>query len=298
MRRMQAAAAALVLTAAGEALASELAGRIWAPQADRFVAPAEVERAAADARFVLLGEEHTIAEHHVLQARLLRATAHGGRPAVAFEMIPQARQEAIDAWREAPNPAPADLGPAVAWSERGWPPWRLYVPIVEAAVENDLPLLAGAPEQQQLMSVARSGLTALEPARREALRLDRALPEAGHERLLATLRSVHCGEAHAPATRMLAVQRLRDASMAERLRAAAARSGAAALIAGHGHTREDYGVPQYLNTADEEVVTIAFRGTEGRSEIRQHVAAAGGALPYDYVWFTEGGVASRSCANS
>ncbi|MEX0607494.1 MAG: ChaN family lipoprotein, partial [Halofilum sp. (in: g-proteobacteria)] len=204
-------------TAAGSAHASELAGRIWAPDQDRFVAPAEVERAIANARFVLLGEEHSIAAHHALQARLLRVAARQSRPAVIFEMIPAPRQSAIDAWRRAPNPTAAELGPAVAWSERGWPDWNIYLPIVEVALERDLPLVAGAPADSRLRSVAGAGLESLTAERQRALRLDRALPEAGHERLLATLRGVHCGQSHAATTRMLAIQRLRDATMAEHL---------------------------------------------------------------------------------
>ncbi len=288
----------LALAASGQAAASELAGRIWAPGEGRFVAPSEVERAVAAARFVLLGEEHTIEAHHALQAHLLRAAARDGQPAVVFEMIPISRQSAIDAWRAAPAPNPADLGPAVSWAERGWPDWQLYMPLAEVALERDLPLLAGGPAREQLRTVARYGLAGLDDARERELGLDRSLPEAGHERLLATLRAVHCGEGHVPAMRMLAAQRLRDAAMAEQLRAAADRHGRAALIAGHGHTRADHGVPQYLDAGADEVVAIAFRGTDGIGAIHEHVAASGGALPYDYVWLTQGRVAKRDCGES
>lgn len=295
MDRRPAAVLLALLAFSGAAAAEPLAGRVWAPDEARFVEPDAVTRAVAGVRFVLLGEQHPIARHHVLQARLIRAAAQQRQPAVVFEMIPRSRQGDIDAWREAPEPAVAAFGPAVGWDERGWPDWRLYEPIARAALAQDLPLVAGAPARAQLRPVARSGLAGLEPGRRAALGLDRPLPADARDRLLATLRAAHCGEMHAPATRMLAVQRLRDASMSERLRTAAGDAGAI-LVAGHGHTRRDYGVPRYLNADEDDVVAIAFRATGGIGDrIADHVAAAGGELPYDYVWFTEGQVSARPC---
>lgn len=274
--------------------AEPLAERIWMPAESRFVEPAAVERAVASAHYVLLGEEHPVARHHELQARLLRAAAQQRRPAVVFEMIPVTRQPDIDAWRSEPNPDVAALGPAVDWNKRGWPDWRLYAPIAEVALARQLPLRAGAPAPAELRTVARSGLDRLAPERRRTLRLGRPLPEAARKRLLETLRAVHCGAMHAPAERMLAVQRLRDASMADHLRASG--SAGAVLIAGHGHVREDYGVPRYLDRAGDEVVTVALRATGKTGDhIADHVAAAGRVLPYDYVWFTAGRAGARAC---
>lgn len=284
----------LALAVCAPLRAEPLAERIWMPAEDRFVEPEAVEHAVATAHYVLLGEEHPVERHHRLQARLLRAAARQRRPAVVFEMIPITRQEDLDAWRARPEPDAAALGAAVAWQERGWPEWRLYAPIAEAALAHELPLRAGAPPPEELQTVARHGLAALGLARRRALKLDGPLPDTARERLLTTLRAAHCGQTHAPAERMLAVQRLRDASMAQRLRGSGNTGGV--LIAGHGHVREDYGVPRYLDRRGDEVVTVAFRTTDGTGDhIADHVAAAGGTLPYDYVWFTVGQVRERGC---
>src|SRR5512133_3700789 len=65
-----------------------LAGKIWDVRASRFVDEASLVSALAGARTVLLGEVHDNPDHHVLQARLLRALAGAGRtPKVAFEML-------------------------------------------------------------------------------------------------------------------------------------------------------------------------------------------------------------------
>lgn len=284
----------LALTLCAPLRAEPLAERIWMPAEGRFVDPEAVEHAVATARYVLLGEEHPVERHHQLQARLLRAAARQRRPAVAFEMIPVTRQDNLDAWHARTEPDAAALGAAVAWNERGWPDWRLYAPIAEVALTHGLPLLAGAPPPQEVQTVARNGLGALSPERRRALGLDRPLPQTARERLLTTLRTVHCGQTHVPAERMLAVQRLRDATMAQQLRRSGKPGGV--LIAGHGHVREDYGVPHYLDRGGRDVVTVAFRTTGGIGDhVADHVAAAGGALPYDYIWFTAGQFSGRDC---
>lgn len=280
------------------ASAGALAGRVWIPAEERFARPAEVERALAGADLVLLGETHTVARHHELQARLIRAAARGRRPAVVLEMLPRTAQGAIDAWRaRAPVDASA-FGPAVDWDERGWPDWSTYVPIVRAALQRDLSLYAGGPAPGERRTVGEDGLEALAPGIRRALGLDRPLPADAGARLSATLRDVHCGvDGHAPVGRMVAVQRLRDARMAARLLEVAGTDGAV-LVAGHGHVRRDYGVPWYLARHDDDrrVVSVALLGTDGVDDtVAAHAARAGGVLPFDYVWFTAGGSPAGDC---
>ncbi len=74
-----------------------LAGRIWQPAQERFVAPEAVVTALGKARFVLLGEKHDNADHHRIQAWLVGSMiAAGRRPALAFEMFASDQQAALD----------------------------------------------------------------------------------------------------------------------------------------------------------------------------------------------------------
>lgn len=301
-RRGHAAAAlralALLLACLPPATAAgELAGRIWVPSAQRFADAAEVERAVAGADIVLLGETHTVARHHELQARLIRAAARDRRPAVVLEMLPRTAQDAIDAWRAATPADAAAFGAAVDWDQRGWPQWSIYEPIARAVLERDLPLHAGGPAPDELRAVGEDGLEALAPDVRRSLGLERPLPADAGGRLAATLRAVHCGiDGHAPIERMVAVQRLRDARMAERLVDVVA--DGAVLVAGHGHVRRDYGVPWYLERPDGDlrVLSVALLGTDGVDDaVAAHAARAGGVLPFDYVWFTEGDSPGADC---
>ncbi len=298
--RLAVLALGLALAPAPAVAGDGLTGRIWVPDEARFTTPAEVDSAVGRADFVLLGETHTVARHHALQARFVRAAAHERRPAVVFEMIPADGQADIDRWRTGGAPDPAGFGPAVGWGERGWPAWSHYEPIVRAALDRELALRAGAPARDVLETVARQGLAAAGEAARGLPGLDDALTASGRGRLLDTLRRVHCGiPEHAPVDRMIAVQRLRDAAMARAMLAADDATGdGAVLIAGHGHTRGDYGVPVYLERAapQRSVVSIAFFGTIGAPTIAAQRAAAGGKLPFDYVWFTEGGEPAPDCA--
>lgn len=288
--RRHGALAVLLLACAGAVSGNDLAGRIWSPPHGTFVGEPVVRASIARADFVVLGETHTLARHHRLQARLLRFAADGDRrPAVVFEMIRQDQQEAIDAWRGA-GADPAAFGPAVAWTGRGWPEWSIYQPIVEAALAHGLELYGGAPAPDTLEAVARGGLGALDRATRRRLGLDEPLPETPRRRLEDTLVAVHCGATdHAPLDRMLALQRLRDATMAARLRAVGDRRGGV-LITGNGHARRDHGVPHYLDAGrgDRHVVSVAIIAAGDGGSLDAQRARAGGSLPFDYVWFTAG----------
>lgn len=275
-----------------------LGGRVWSTEAGRFIDGARVVTAVRAAVVALLGETHTIAAHHRLQARLIRAADRDRGPAIVFEMIRRDQQSAIEQWRS-DGADPAAFGAAVEWEARGWPDWSTYRPIVEAAVARGLPIHGGAPPREVLERVGHRGLAALDPQRRRALGLDRPLPEPGHGRLVATLRAVHCGlegDGRMLDT-MVAVQRLRDAYLAERLRMAVRRRGTAVLIAGRGHTRTDHGVPLYLGgrLAGSRLVTVALAGTGEFPDTEALRRAQGGTLGHDYVWLTPGGEPAPPC---
>lgn len=291
---------AFTLAASDAPRAEPLAGRIWAPDAARFVAPDEVMAAARAAHFVLLGETHTLARHHDLQAHLIRAIAADGRkPPVVFEMIARDRQTDIDAWRRAPEPDAEAFGDAVQWRESGWPPWSEYRPIAEAALTHGLPIRAGGPAAELSRRVATEGLGAIaENGDSPLTGLATPLDATAERRLLDTLERAHCGlPEHAPIDRMIAIQRLRDASMAHTMISGDSGDGAI-LIAGRGHVRRDYGVPVYLHRGapERDVVTIGFVGTDSRPRLTDHREAAGGTLAFDYVWFTQGGAAGPDCS--
>jgi len=281
-----------------------LVGQIYDIAAGETVEPQAVAKAAADARFVILGERHDNPDHHALQAWVVRAmTAQGRAPGVAFEMIDQDQAPALEAYlNEHPDDA-AGLGPAVKWEERGWPDWATYQPIAEAALAADLPILAANPSREATRTVGRQGFGALDAGRTAALGLDTPLPEAQRDRLLSELREGHCNlmpkDAMGP---MANVQRLRDAVMADTLIAGAeAQDRGAVLITGGGHARADRAVPWYLRQRLQDPDVLVVRFLEVRPETTDPAAYLpeqpdGAPRAFDYVWFTPANERGDPCA--
>lgn len=220
------------------------------------ISETELVDALAGAQFVVLGEQHENADHHRLQARLLRALAARGRaPAVAFEMLSRDLQPALDAALEGPAPSPEAVRVATGWDASGWPPFELYAPVFEAALEAGLPLVAADLAQADRELLASEA--ALPAPLRARLGLDETLPadvQAGLER---DLLEAHCGELPASVLpRLVRVQRGRDAELAQALLDASAADAApedadgpgegAVLVTGAEHARRDRGAPRAL----------------------------------------------------
>jgi uncharacterized iron-regulated protein len=245
----------------------------------------------AKARFVLLGEQHDNADHHLLQASLVRALTENGRhPALAFEMLGVEQQPLVDEALAREPGSPDAIAQAVDWAKSGWPDWALYRPIFAAGLERGLPIVAANFPRAQGKALAMQGLSVLPPEVVTRLGLDTPLPEEVSRAMRAELFESHCG--HMPQEHMepmMHVQRARDAQMAERLLAADKGDGAI-LITGFGHARTDRGVPARLATLSPgaRVRSVAFiEVSAGKHEPQGYADGFGiGRLPFDYIWFT------------
>jgi uncharacterized iron-regulated protein len=267
-----------------------LTGRIWDVSSARFIDRQSLVTRLARADFLLLGERHDNADHHLLQAEVLRSLiALGRRPAVGFEMFGLDDASAIaNHLAFAPNDA-AGLGRAMNWNKRGWPDWAMYQPIAEAALEAKLRIVATNLPLAIARKMSRDGLAALEPSVRRELGLDRP-SDAMFATMAADIHNSHCGYASEESVKaMVEVQRARDAQMAQSLIAASNRDGAI-LVAGAGHVRNDYGIPVYLSAKapGKQIISIAFLEVDNqKSEAHSYALPyPNGRLPFDYVWFT------------
>jgi len=267
-----------------------LTGRIWDVRAARFVERDALAQRLTSARYVLLGEKHDNPDHHQIQAALVRALlASGRRPAIAFEQLTADQAPALARHlASAPRDA-AGLAEAVNWKRSGWPDFALYQPIVEAALNAGVPVVAGNLGTATIRSVARGEPGAVPPELSTRYGLDRPLAPAAQARLTAEIRDAHCG--HLPAARvdsMVLAQRARDATLADSLVSRADADGGV-LIAGVGHVRADHGVPLYLaaRTPSVPIVVVApLEARDGLTKPEDYAAQFDGALPFDFVWFT------------
>ncbi|WP_280152187.1 ChaN family lipoprotein [Piscinibacter sp. XHJ-5] len=197
----------------------------------------------------LLGEVHDNAEHHRQRAAVMRRAVEAGwRPALVMEQFDIDRQQHIDSSRrERPQDA-AHLIAQSATPRAGWN-WDAYRPLVELALQHELPLVAGNLPRAQAMRLVREGTDAvLGAARAEALGLNRAPDsewQAAQER---EIDAGHCGTLpRALWGGMVRAQAARDAVMAQLLQQHATRG--AVLLAGNGHVRRDIGVPRWLDAS-------------------------------------------------
>ncbi len=261
---------------------------VWSAAEGKYVSIDDLARELTQADIVLIGEVHDNPWHHKAQAWLLRQMARTRRPAVVLEMISAGEADALETYLAQPSPSARKLGEAVNWKKRGWPSWSIYEPIAEAALEHKLPLRAGDAVTSDIRAVGKGGLEALGAERQAALGLDEGLEPALQSALLTELKDGHCNLLPETALGpMSAVQRFRDASMAQAI-VRAHGEGGVVLIAGNGHVRGDRGVAWYLRRRlpDARVVSIVLLETDNEAlgAIETRSAPPEDTPPADFAW--------------
>jgi uncharacterized iron-regulated protein len=203
-----------------------------------------LERAMLGHGVILLGETHDNGVQQRLRLDALRQlVATGARPVMAFEQFDRQHQADIDdARRERPGDATYLIGRAQG--DPGWN-WDYYRPLVELALQYDLPIVAANLSRDDAMRVATSGWSALFDAKtRDELKLDR-VPADIERKQLSAVRAGHCNLLPAEQLQPLAqAQIARDIVMARSIRPYLDRD--VVLLAGNGHVRRDIGVPRWL----------------------------------------------------
>jgi uncharacterized iron-regulated protein len=269
-----------------------LLGTIWSPDRQEAITPAVLAREAARADIVLVGETHDNPDHHNLQAWVIRELVRKGRrPAVAMEMIGADQAPVLSNYLSRLGATPEELGPILGWNTH-WPDWSMYQPIAKAAMDSALPIIPADAEADRVDQVSRGGLRLLAETERTRLGLATPLPSVETAALLAEIKAAHCGLLPADSIEpMSQVQRFRDATMADNLINAAAKSnGGAVLIAGGGHVRADRAVPYYVRLRAPQYRTVSILLMEVDDAIRDANAMvpkdANGQPVADYVWFT------------
>jgi uncharacterized iron-regulated protein len=281
-----------------------LVGRVWDGRAGAFSDEAALAAAVAAADFVLLGEVHDNVDHHLLQARLVRAALDAGRrPALAFEMLTADQQPQVDASLARAPRDPDALAAAVGWKESHWPDFAEYRPIFAAGLEAGLPVVAANLPRPAVKAIVTKGAEGLDEALRARLARDEPVPAEVMEALRGEMRGSHCNELPEPMIDPLVLaQRARDAQMALRMAAAGAERGAI-LVTGNGHVRTDRGVPAVLarETAGRRVLAVAFLEVDAEAKDPAAQVAAvmkdlgAKTFPFDYAVFTPGAKRDDPC---
>jgi uncharacterized iron-regulated protein len=231
------------------------------------------------ADYILLGELHDNPHHHEARGRLIAAIANKKYAAVV-EYLPtgplvQFSGSTLQSLEQA------------GFSPKAWP-WKLYQPLFEAIRVSGLPLYGSNLDRSISKTIFSGGPI---PAAMESDYQKSALASDAKRILENDLIDGHCGKLPAQYLEpMFRVQRLTDISMAQVMM----RHSPAILLAGNGHVRHDYGVPQVLRSLEPSRKRVSIGFIE--EDRRDAKALAKLAKLYDFAWITPSIERADPCA--
>lgn len=174
----------------------------------------DIVKAAEGTRFVYLGESHTNAEHHKMQAAIIEALASSGRQViVGFEQFTRPVQDRLNPWT---------LG---WWSEEEFvqnADWKgqwgfdfaLYRPIFEVTRKYRLPMVALNVPRDWVRAVGRGGPNAL-PAEAKSQVPELDVTNKEHRQIFTAMMGGHPPAGAGVMDNMYAAQVLWDTGMAD-----------------------------------------------------------------------------------
>ncbi|OGF63547.1 hypothetical protein A2926_02995 [Candidatus Giovannonibacteria bacterium RIFCSPLOWO2_01_FULL_44_40] len=244
--------------------------RVWDVTRRRFIDIDALFAEIVHARFLLLGEIHTNADHHKLQALLLARLIKMKRcPTVCFEMLDTTAQTKIDKYLAQKTRSAAGFGKAVGWDLQWNPEYSMYRPIFDVAIPHRLKIVAANSPKSEVKRVVQEGIGILPQAIVSNLPgLTKPFPRRYREALAQVIWAAHFGNTPIGNTPnisremkklrngMVEAQRLRDAAMAAALLKTDSNK-VGVLIAGNGHVRVDGGVPYYLRDAADSAAIVS-----------------------------------------
>ncbi len=241
-----------------------------------------LEERLRGADIVLLGELHDNLLHHETRGRLIARFAGKGRTVVA-EHLPQGGPVRFDADTRDDLVA-SGLDPA------GWD-WPAHEKLYEPIRAGGTPLVGGNLPKDEARRIFMQGQSAL-PERMartyEQARLDGTAEKALDRDLI----DGHCGKLpDRYLQRMRFAQRMTDIAMAHSL----LDHQPSVLVAGNGHVRKDYGVPQVIGAVAPALKLISVGFVERSADSQELINSLVGR--YDFIWLTERAERKDPCEN-
>lgn len=260
-----------------------LVGVIWDVKNEAAITPSQLSSQLLSAKYLLLGEKHDNPDHHLLQLEITQMLARADKlSAFSMEMMDSTVQPKLDAIASRDFDSMEALKAYLDWDSEGWD-WSFYGPLVQAALDAQVPLYAGNISTETMREVYAS---------QEQAPWQTAVNEEVMAQLINDIDASHCGllpESQFPS--MVKVQQARDAAMAESLPNPDA-DKISMLVAGNYHARQDLGVPNYLLASQgqlkrQNILSISFMEvSQGSEAAGDYVESTAGIPAYDYIWFT------------
>lgn len=243
-------------------------------QRNRKASVADVVKAAEGQTFVFLGEQHTQADHHKLQAQVIDALAASGKTViVGFEMFTRPNQPNLNAWTLGKETVDQFVVNS-DWKNQWGFKFELYEPIFQVIRERRLPMVALNIPRPWVSAVGKGGLDALTAEQKADLPKVR-LDNASHKSIFTALMGGH------PPTNMANIysaQCLWDEGMADTaIKYLSARYGSVentpantvfVIVAGAGHGMYEQGINWRLKTrTGKECVTVTMLESDGPAKV-------------------------------
>jgi uncharacterized iron-regulated protein len=197
----------------------------------------------AGVRIIYVGELHTIARHHKLQAELLRRlTDRNLKLALGMEMFSFLQQPLLDHWQKNNEPLEhliRELGTA------RWTNLKDYEEVLLLARELKISIVGLNAPDALVRKVARGGMEALSGSERELIPSDADRINPLYDRLLRLRLRVHKAFEKKSLDRIVLAQAVRDAVMARNvIRCLEGEERVLLVIAGSGHLNFGFGIPE------------------------------------------------------
>lgn len=196
----------------------------------------------------LLGEVHDNPLAHQARLEFMSSLQLDKQPMVSLimEQFDRENQNKLDQALSECNDAACIAEKA---GTKGWK-WELYYPIIQMALQNKWPIIAGNISRQDMAQAMREGAEAVLPP--DAFNYFKPYssdpPTDYLEMQTAEIVKGHCNLLPADmASGMVGGQLSRDIFMAYAVKEQTFNGGTAILIAGNGHVRNDLGVPFWLS---------------------------------------------------
>lgn len=235
-----------------------------------------------EADVILLGELHDNPHHHRARAQLI-------------DLLKDARRAVVTEHLSAPSSvtfsgSTLDSLESAGFSPQAWG-WPLHAPLFDAVRASGASVIGGNLPKGFSKDIFKNRQQAFPP---QALHIYQQSPlsDTARQSLNQDLINGHCGQLPEQYLEpMRLVQRATDISMAIAL----IKNKPALLVAGNGHVRKDYGVPQVLAATDAALKIISIGFYEQSSDMRDQLQSL--SAKYDYVWFTEPATRENPCEN-
>ena len=144
------------------------------------ITPDELARRLAGTRLLLIGEEHTNADFHGVQLRVLQALVKSGRRVlIGLEMYPYTEQRFLDQWRDGLLTEEGFLRLS-RWYDNWGYNWLYYRDIFLLARDHRVPMFAVNTPREVVAAVRKKGLANLTPEEAAHIPKDIDVDNADH----------------------------------------------------------------------------------------------------------------------